>query len=61
LSRADYHGIAGSLGARGLPIRDKDGIEPVLEEAVKASRNGTPVLINAFIGKTDFRKGSISM
>jgi acetolactate synthase-like protein len=61
LRRADYHGIAESLGARGLLIRDEDAIEPALEQAVEASRNGTPVLINALIGKTDFRKGSISM
>jgi len=33
----------------------------VLAEAVRLARAGTPVLVNAWIGKTQFRKGSISM
>lgn len=61
LRYSDYQGIAESLGARGFIIRSEDQIEPVIHEAVELSRKGTPVLINALIGKTDFRKGSISM
>jgi hypothetical protein len=30
-------------------------------EAKAGSRKGTPYIINAIIGKTDFRKGSISV
>ncbi|MEZ4567293.1 MAG: hypothetical protein R2860_10145 [Desulfobacterales bacterium] len=33
----------------------------VLEDARKAVKNGKPVLINAMMGRTDFRKGSISL
>ena len=32
-----------------------------IAKAKEAARSGTPALINALIGKTDFRKGSISM
>ncbi|OHD62873.1 MAG: acetolactate synthase [Spirochaetes bacterium RBG_13_51_14] len=61
LRYANYQGIAESLDARGFLIDDEDQIENILQQAIEASRNGTPVLINARIGKTDFRKGSISM
>jgi hypothetical protein len=33
----------------------------VFLKAREAAGQGRPVLINALIGKTDFRKGSISM
>jgi hypothetical protein len=33
----------------------------VLAEALALSRAGSPVLINARIGRTEFRKGSISI
>jgi len=29
--------------------------------SVKTARAGTPVLVNAHIGRTEFRKGSLSM
>ncbi len=61
LRYADYHGVAESFGAKGFVIDSDDKIDPVLKQAVEISRNGTPVLINAFIGKTAFRKGSISV
>ncbi len=33
----------------------------MLDEAVRIARGGAPVLINAHLAKTEFRKGSISM
>jgi hypothetical protein len=33
----------------------------VFTDAIAAGRKGTPVLVNAHLAKTDFRKGSISM
>ncbi len=36
-------------------------IPEVLTYAREAASNGNPVLIHAILGKTDFRKGSISM
>jgi thiamine pyrophosphate-dependent acetolactate synthase large subunit-like protein len=61
LRYADYHGVAESFGAKGFVIDHEDQIDTVLKQAVEISRKGTPVLINALIGKTAFRKGSISV
>ena len=61
LRYSNYQGIADSFDAKGLIINNESQIEPVLKQAVEVSRRGTPVLINALIGKTEFRKGSISM
>lgn len=61
LRYADYQGIAESLGAKGFIVDHDDQIDEVLKQALEISRKGTPVLINALIGKTDFRKGSISV
>ena len=61
LRYSDYHGVAEGLGARGFLIQRPEQVEGVLRQAMEASRSGTPVLINAWIGKTQFRKGSISV
>ena len=61
LAPTDYERAAEGLGARGLRLDDTEGITPVLREAVAAARSGRPVYVNARIGRTDFRKGSISM
>ncbi len=61
LARTDYHVVAEGFGAKGLKLDDPSEIESVLTEAKALAQAGHPVLINAHIGKTDFRKGSISM
>ncbi len=61
LRHSNYELIADSLGAKGFKISDESQIEKTLRQAQELARRGTPVLINALIGKTDFRKGSISM
>ncbi|MCA9650726.1 MAG: thiamine pyrophosphate-binding protein [Myxococcales bacterium] len=61
LSRSDYHRVAEGFGAKGLVIERAEDLPRVLAEAKKAAAEGTPVLINAHIGKSEFRKGSISM
>ncbi len=61
LRYTDYHEVANGFGAVGLKIDSKDQIESVVEEAKAVAKNGKPVLINVLIGKTDFRKGSMSM
>ncbi len=38
-----------------------ENIEEVLQKARKEHANGKSVLINALIGKTDFRDGSLSV
>jgi acetolactate synthase-like protein len=61
LRRSDYHRVAEGFGGKGFLLEQKEDIDRVFKEAKKAAKEGLPVLINVFIGKTDFRKGSISM
>lgn len=61
LAYTDYHAIAEGCGAKGLKVADQAAVDAVLDEAITTSRAGTPVLVNAILGKTDFRKGSMSM
>jgi acetolactate synthase-1/2/3 large subunit len=61
LRQSDYHIAAEGYGGRGLVIRNPSEVRSVLAEAKAIARAGQPVLVNALIGKTEFRKGSISM
>jgi thiamine pyrophosphate-dependent acetolactate synthase large subunit-like protein len=61
LGYADYQEVAAAYGGEGFVIRKAGQIDRVLDAALKASRRGKPVLINAIISRTDFRKGSVSM
>ncbi len=61
LGRGSYERAAEGLGARGLLLKDPQDVDRVLAEAKKLAREGHPVLVNAWIGRTEFRKGSISM
>ena len=53
--------MAEGYGGRGLLIERPEEIRPILDEALRLVRSGTPVLVNALLGKTEFRKGSISI
>ena len=60
----DYHVVAQGYGGLGYQLTraDKDKIDQILSEAREKSREtGKSVLINALIGKTGFRDGSISV
>ncbi|MBV1859215.1 MAG: thiamine pyrophosphate-binding protein [Nannocystaceae bacterium] len=61
LARTDYHKVAEGFGAKGLLLDDPANIESTIAEAKALAAQGHPVLINAHIGKTEFRKGSMSM
>jgi acetolactate synthase-1/2/3 large subunit len=61
LGRSDYHLVAEAFGGKGFLLDKPEDIGRVFKEARLAARKGSPVLINALIGKTDFRKGSISV
>ena len=61
LERNDYHVVAEGYGGVGLKVDKPEDVPDVLAEAKDIARSGKPVLINALIGSTDFRKGSISM
>jgi acetolactate synthase-1/2/3 large subunit len=61
LRYTDYHIVAEGFGGKGFLLDSPNDIDDVFKQAKNTVRNGTPVLINTLIGKTDFRKGSISM
>jgi acetolactate synthase-1/2/3 large subunit len=61
LRQSDYHRVAEGFGGKGFLLDQAQDIDRVLKEAKTAAKDGHPVLINALIGKTDFRKGSISV
>jgi acetolactate synthase-1/2/3 large subunit len=61
LARTDYHQVAAGYGGRGLRIARPEEVAPVLAEALRIARGGAPVVVNALIGRTEFRKGSISI
>jgi acetolactate synthase-1/2/3 large subunit len=61
LAPTDYERAAEGLGARGLRLGDPEGVGAVLEEARETARHGRPVYVNARLGRTGFRKGSLSI
>ncbi|MEQ8981094.1 MAG: thiamine pyrophosphate-dependent enzyme, partial [Deltaproteobacteria bacterium] len=61
LTHMDYQTVAEGCGAKGIRVESPDEIDAALEKALELSRAGHPVLVNAIIGKSDFRKGSISI
>ena len=62
LLETDYDRVAAGFGGVGLKIETRAEIEGALREARRvAAEDGKPVLVNAVLAKTDFRKGSISI
>jgi len=61
LRPTDYEAAAQGLGARGLRIGDPAEARDVLAEAKAIARSGQPVYVNARLGRSSFRKGSISL
>jgi acetolactate synthase-1/2/3 large subunit len=61
LAYTDYHRTVEGFGAAGFALHDPELIPETLEQARAVTASSKPVLINALLGKTDFRKGSISM
>jgi len=55
-----YERAAEGLGAQGLSLKEGDDVKAVLLKARELAKEG-PVLINAEIGSTSFRDGSISV
>ena len=50
-------------GGKGLRLDRTNAakMKEVLQDAIQLSRQGNSVLVNALIGKTNFREGSISV
>ncbi len=61
LSYSDYQMIGAAFGADGKKVETIEEFERAFEKGRVAAQQGMPFIINAVIGKTEFRKGSISM
>ncbi len=61
LARSAYHEVAAGFGAEGILIKRNTEIPMALERAKAAAKAGKPVLINAWLDRTAFREGSLSM
>lgn len=61
LARSAYHEVAAGFGAEGILVKTNAGIPEALARAKAAAKAGKPVLINAWLDRTAFREGSLSM
>lgn len=61
LEESDYHQIAEAFGAKGEKVSTIKEFLKAVKNAQNAQKLKQSYIINAIIGKTDFRKGSISV
>jgi acetolactate synthase-1/2/3 large subunit len=61
LARTDYHEVAAALGGYGVLLQSAEQTAVRLQEARHAAGDGVPALVNAWLDRTDFREGSLSM
>jgi acetolactate synthase-like protein len=61
LAHSDYDRVVAGFGAVGFRTDDPELTPDALDAAMRAASAGAPALVNTILGKTDFRKGSISM
>ena len=61
LEYTQYHQAVIALGGVGFVIEHENEIESVLSKARESAKEGNAIAVNVKIGKTDFRKGSISI
>ena len=61
LAANDYEKMAQALGCAGLRLDDAANTASILAAAKTAAADGQPTLVNALLGTTDFREGSLSM
>ncbi len=61
LALSDYQNVGKAFGADGARVETLEAFKAAVVEGKNSVRQGKPYIINAIIGKTDFRKGSVSM
>ncbi|HWQ11448.1 MAG TPA: thiamine pyrophosphate-binding protein [Roseiflexaceae bacterium] len=61
LAHSDYHAVAEGFGGAGFRLDDPELAGDVLAQARQAAATGRPALVNAILGKTGFREGSIAL
>ncbi|MCO6460535.1 MAG: thiamine pyrophosphate-binding protein [Saprospiraceae bacterium] len=61
LAHSDYQMVGQAFGGDGIRVHDMANWQEAFSLAMKSHKMGIPFIINAIIGKSDFRKGSISI
>lgn len=61
LAYTAYHQVAEGYGGVGFCVQKAETLETTLRQAQAIAQTGKPVLVNVLLGKSDFRKGSISV
>jgi acetolactate synthase-like protein len=62
LEYSKYHVVAEGYGGKGFELAStEDDIQGAVRQAQEAMKEGKPALINAYIGGTNFREGSLSV
>lgn len=61
LRRTDYDVVAAGYGGVGLRLHQPSDMSEVMASARAETASGRPVLVNALLGQSDFRQGSISV
>lgn len=61
MPRSDYHRIAEAFACAGERVDMLESFAWAIQRAIASMDKGVPYIINADIGSTDFRKGSLSM
>jgi len=61
LAATDYHKAVEALGGKGYYIENETHVNDILIQAKESARSGEPTVVNVRLGKSDFRKGSISI
>jgi thiamine pyrophosphate-dependent acetolactate synthase large subunit-like protein len=61
LAFSDYDRVARGFGGGGVRIERVEALASAIATARDANATGQPFLVNAILGKSEFRKGSLSM
>ncbi|HEX4946745.1 MAG TPA: thiamine pyrophosphate-binding protein [Blastocatellia bacterium] len=61
LAFSDYDRVASGFGGDGVRIDRIEALLPAIANARAVTAQGRPFLINAILGKSEFRKGSLAM
>lgn len=61
LAYSDYHTVAKGYGGDGVRVDNIGDFREAVKKAKASAKAGKPFVINAILGKSDFRKGSISV
>lgn len=61
LAYTDYHTIAAGCGGDGIKIETIEELSAAITQARAINAQNKPFLINAILGRSEFRKGSLSM